>query len=939
MKATQVLVSLCLFSAALAGTALAQSRAGTIYGSVRDATGGVLPGATVIATEQGTKLTRETTTDEQGRFEFPLLPIGRYTLTITLAGFSDATAADVQLETQQNREVTFALTLSGIQEQTTVTAAAMLVEIERRTGSLGQVINSKQVADLPLNGRNFVQLGTLASGAIKGEGAFFNNKGTTEVSIRGSTSLSVQGMRENANDFLLDGVDNNELTAGAISMLPSVESIQEFKVLTNNYSAEYGSRGGGTVLVSTKSGSNEFHGSAFEFLRNDAFDARNFFEAEKGKFNQNQFGGSIGGPIVKGKTFFFADYQGFTILQAQPVLATVPTERMRRGDFSESFPGAPVRTIYDPNTTTANPVTGQQQRTAFANNQIPTNRLDPIALQLLNLYPQPTFTDRLSGNFLANPVKDFKQHYINGRVDHNFSNRDTLFGRFTWDRATQFYPYGFPYGRAGTYSTVDYLTRARNLAISETHIFSPRLLNQATFGYNFVQNDMTSIGQGQNLPAQFGIPGANEGDFENSGLTQINLALGYTSLGDRVFTPFVGGTNVMHFADTLTWIKGAHTLKTGGGVRLMGMDTLGAGAYAGQFTFSQFFTSGFTAAGALDANSGQPVASMLLGLPASGAKSQAFDGYTTTRKWQEYRFYVDDTWQLSDNFTLNLGLAYNLTSPQSEVEDRQANFVFETGEFLIPGVNSDKYAGVKWDTDNIEPRLGFAWSPGENAKTAVRGGYGIFHDVSANGGVQGLVYSPPFFADSGFTSNNIVPVRTLSTGFEVLPRPNPATYPGNLYLQELDFQQGTIHMFNASVQQRAVPPGRADGRLRRNAGPPHPEQGLEHQQRAAGSGLQHRQPPALSAVQHLQRHPRPRRARSQLAADEAREAAVGRSLHPHRLHLRQDDDERCRPERWRRPGGALLSLRAVVGCRRRPVGYRRASRIQSELHLAAPHRS
>ena len=160
---------------------------------------------------------------------------------------------------------------------------------------------------------------------------------------------------------------------------------------------------------------------------------------------------------------------------------------MRRGDFSESFPGAPARTIYDPDTTTVNPATGQQQRTAFANNQIPTNRLDPIALQLLNLYPLPTFTDRLSGNFLANPVKEFKQHYINGRVDHNFSNSDTLFGRFTWDRATQFYPYGFPYGRAGTYSTVDYLTRARNLAISETHIFSPRLLNQATFGYNFVQ--------------------------------------------------------------------------------------------------------------------------------------------------------------------------------------------------------------------------------------------------------------------------------------------------------------------------------------------------------------------------------------------------------------------------------------------------------------------
>ncbi len=608
-------------------------------------------------------------------------------------------------------------------------------------------------------------------------------------------------MRENANDFLLDGVDNNELTAGAVGILPSVESIQEFKVLTNNYSAEYGSRGGGTVLVSTKSGANDVHGSIFEFLRNDAFDSRNFFEQRKGKFNQNQFGGSLGGPVVRGKTFFFTDYQGFTIRQAQPVLATVPTERMRRGDFGESFPGSPARTIYDPNTVTTDPVTGAQTRQPFQNNQIPQGRWDPVAQQLLALYPAATFTDRLSGNFLANPVKEFNQNTINGRIDHNFSSQDTLFVRFTWDRATQFYPYGFPYGRAGTYSTVDYLTRARNLAVSQTHIFSPRLLNQVTLGYNFVQNDMTSIGQGQDLPTQFGLPGANEGNFETSGLTQINPALGFTSLGDRLFTPFVGGTKVLHIADTLTAIRGGHTLKTGGSMRRMSMDTLGALAYAGTFTFNQFFTSQFSAPGVLDANTGHPITSLLLGLPASGTKSQAFDGYTTTRRWEEYRLYVDDTWQMRPDLTLTLGLGYNLTSPQYEAENRYANFVFETGEFLIAGQNADKYAGVKWDTDNFEPRLGVAWSPGGSSKMAIRGGYGVFHDVSSNGGVQGLVYNPPFFSETGFTSNNIMPVRTLRTGFDVLPRPDPRTYPGNVFLHEIDFQQGTVEMWNASVQR------------------------------------------------------------------------------------------------------------------------------------------
>ncbi|MCX6551174.1 MAG: TonB-dependent receptor [Acidobacteria bacterium] len=798
MKARLVLAAACLAVTAFAATVSGQSRSGTIYGTITDATGGVLPGATVIATNTATTAARESIADARGRFEFPGLPIGMYSVKVALAGFSDASAQGVELQTQQEREVNFKLSVSGIQETTTVTG--VLVEIERRTGDLAQVINSQQVADLPLNGRNFVQLGTLATGAVKGEGAFFNNKGTTEVTIRGGTGLSVQGMRENSNDYLIDGVDNNELTAGAVSILPSIESIQEFKVLTNNYSAQYGSRGGGTVLVSTKSGSNTFHGSAFEFLRNDALDAKNYFEQKKGTFNQNQFGGSVGGPIFKNKTFFFADYMGFKIKQAIPVLATVPTLKMRQGDFSESFPGAASRVVYDPATTRVDPATGLQVRDPFPNNQIPANRIDPIALQLLNLYPLPLLTDRLSGNYPGNPIKEFSQNYINGRIDQNLSNSDTLFGRFTWDRATQYYPYAFPYGGAGTYSTVDYLTRARNFALAETHVFSSHLLNQATAGYNYVRNDMTGIGQGQNLPQQFGIPGANNGNFETSGLTNISLALGFTSIGDRSYTPFTGGTRIYHFADTLTKIAGPHTMIMGGSIRMMNLDTLGASAYAGSFAFSQLFTSGFNK-GALDANTGSAVASLLLGLPASGTKSQAFAGYTNTRKWQEYRIFLADTWQLHKDLTLDLGLAYNLTSPIYEAQNRFANLVFDTGKWLIAGDNADKYAGVKWDKNNVEPRMGFAWVPFGNAKTAIRGGYGIFHDVSSIGGVQGLNMNPPFMSELGFTSDSIVPVRTLSTGFPAVVQPNPATYTGNVYLNSLDYQQGTVQMFNANVQR------------------------------------------------------------------------------------------------------------------------------------------
>jgi hypothetical protein len=236
----------------------------------------------------------------------------------------------------------------------------------------------------------------------------------------------------------------------------------------------------------------------------------------------------------------------------------------------------------------------------------------------------------------------------------------------------------------------------------------------------------------------------------------------------------------------------------------MRMPTLGAGAYAGAFTFDQFFTAQFGAANALNAGTGHPVASLLLGLPASGNRSQSFDGYTTTRLWEEYRAYVDDTWQLRSDLTLNLGVAYNLTTPQREAEDRMANFLFETGQFLVAGDNASRTAGVKTDKNNFEPRVGVVWSPGDSRKLAIRGGYGVFHDVSANGGVQGLVYNPPFVSELGFTSDNVTPVRTLRTGFPVSARPDPATYPGNVYLNELEQQQGTIQMWNVNVQQEAL---------------------------------------------------------------------------------------------------------------------------------------
>src|SRR5262245_27111902 len=387
-------------------TASAQS-VGTISGTVKDESGAARPGDVVTARNQGTGAVRELGTDGEGHYVIALLPIGTYTLTASMTGFRNVEKADVTLTVQQSLTLDFGLALSALSTEVNVTSAAAEVSLQKSDASLGQLINEQQVAELPLNGRNFVQLALLGTGTVTGRaGSFLAQGPSSEVSYRGSMSVSAQGMRENANDWLYDGVDNNELTAGGVGILPSVDSIREFKVLTYNYNAQYGSRGGTTVLVSTKSGENSFHGSIFGFFRNDAMDARNFFDgAQKRPWNQNTYGGSFGGAIAKNRTFFFAGFQGNNIDEGLTTLLTVPTALMHQGIFTESFNGVPLPTIYDPATTRTDPATGLLVRDPFPGNRIPANRIDPIGQALLNLLPMPTYTDRLGSNYLANPVK------------------------------------------------------------------------------------------------------------------------------------------------------------------------------------------------------------------------------------------------------------------------------------------------------------------------------------------------------------------------------------------------------------------------------------------------------------------------------------------------------------------------------------------------------
>jgi len=793
--------TLILVAAVLTSAPVFAQSVGSIAGTVVDASKAGVPGAVVTARNEGTGAVREVVTDVAGRYAMPLLPVGGYTVTVTMTGFKTLERSKIALEVQASLTLDFVLELSTISESITVTSQAGMVQLQRSDASLGQLINSQQVAELPLNGRNFVQLALLGPGTVTGRaGSFLAQGPSSEVSYRGSMSVSAQGMRENANDWLYDGVDDNELTAGGVGILPNIDSIREFKVLTNNYLAQYGSRGGTTVLVSSKSGENTFHGNLFEFFRNDAMDARNFFDgAQKRPWNQNTYGGSVGGPIAQNKTFFFGGFQGNNIDEGLTTLLTVPTALMHQGVFTESFNCAPLPTIYDPSTTRIDPGTGLLVRDPFPGNRIPANRIDPIGQALLNLLPMPTYTDRLASNYLANPVKTLDDYQGDFRIDQNFTNNDKIFGRFSVEQAQQYLPTGLPdYGATGGFaSNQTFKTDAYNIALSHTHVFGNNLINQFTGGYNRVFNHITSFGYGSNKSRELGIPGANLGTDETSSLTRMTFQ-NFVGIGDRGFSPFVGGTNVFHYSDTLTMIKGAHSLNMGGTFRAMQLNLLGDTALAGSFAFTPFFTSGFSAAGALNGATGSSIASLLLGLPASGGRNDQLNGSTKGRRWKEVRGFVDDSWRVNGGLTFTLGLAYMVTTPQTEALDRFSNFDFYTGETFVGGT-----VGVKTDWSNIQPRVGFAWSPKESTNTVIRGGYGIYHDVSAMGGSTGPYQNPPYANAYAFTSDNITAVRTLATGFPDNSQPvDPANYHGDWTTIDPNFKQGRVQQWSVNVERQ-----------------------------------------------------------------------------------------------------------------------------------------
>ena len=834
---------------------------GSLSGTISDKAGAVLSGASVTVTSQDTGLVRETKTDDSGHYLVPLLPVAFYSIKVESQGFQTNEQKGIRLQVDEHREVDFSLAPASV--TSTVEVSATEVAVETTNPTLGQVITSEQVADLPLNGRNFTQLATLTPGTTSSTSptSFFTSAASSEAATRGSFSLSSGGSREQETDWLLDGNDNNQLDEGGIAIFSSIDDIQEFKVLTYNYSAEYGERAGPTVLVTTKSGSNQFHGSLFEFFRNTSLDATRYFFTAPQKFNLNQFGGSLGGPIQKDKTFFFLDYQAKMQREGVPFTGFVPTAGQTTpfdaaGDYDFSSDplgitptnpyagGAAFQCI--PGTKTPEPVdlaNGTQPTPGQACATIPAALINPIGAKVVQLYPLPNSNPAGGFNYENQPVRKLNEGTWDARIDHNFSSKDSIFARFSYDQATNFVPGGSPtWSEANAFGSNQHIeNHGRNAVLTETHVFSPNLINQATVGYNRIFNHILSYGTGTCEAAKLGIPGADlasscdaftgyppslnqaQQECESCGMTSFQMSA-YFSVGDRGYAPYQGGTNVYSFSDTLDLIKGKHEIRAGLTFRAEEMNIR-----------NNAFQDGY-AVEVGDAT-GDDISDVLLGnLGVFAAHDQTFLGATTGRRWKLFRPFVQDNWRVTSNLTLNLGFAWSLATPETEEANRQANFDVQNLKWYVPkgspGISgctvcipTDGRVGVQFDKTALEPRIGFAWKPNGSEKIAIRGGYGIVHDSAWNQGGQGLWQNPPYYAEvdpctfcfaygsafGSLTDGFLLPANTASStnvkggaGAVYSSPVNPQVYTGTIQSENLNFKQGIIQQFNLNVE-RQVP--------------------------------------------------------------------------------------------------------------------------------------
>jgi len=817
----------------------AQVDTGTVLGTVKDQTGAVIPNAKVTLTNEETNYAVTKKTGPDGSYVFTPIKIGTYTVSAEDTGFQKTTHAGITVNIQQHAVVDLTMVPGKVTQTVQVTGAVPLLQTQ--SSSVQQAVTSRAINDLPLNGRNATMLARLAAGVVSAHGA---GRG-----LASSGNFSANGARSLQNNYMIDGIDDNAEIGDLINrtnyvVLPPPDAINEFTVQTNNYSAQFGHSAGAVLNASTKSGTNHLHGDAWEFVRNNAFDANDFFNnAAPGgavpipELRRNQFGFTLGGPVViphlyhgKNKTFFFGYYQGTRIRSGSSSRPNVPTLAERASgftNFQELIAGQsgtrsdllgrvfPRGTIMDPATTrpvTANqvdPVTGltasksgyvrdpfyQGSLTGLTNftnpaaegllNIIPENRLDPNAVKLMNLYPVPTIGG-IFNNYYSNSVSKDDNDQYGIRVDHNFSEKDTMFVRYLRSDRINDFPGPFPgiadgqANRPGSGTT-----KSQNWALSETHIFSSNLVNEARIGYSRLHDVRLQV-NGNNLndvPGQFGIQGIPQVS-ENGGLPRIDIS-GLGSIGTGQFLPSDKWSNTMQATENLTLLAGRHTMKTGVEFQNIRFPMLTPPHSRGEFHYNGVFTS------AINQTDGSTAPAMFLLTPIAATVPNGVDYVGGMNQLQAnniapyadfrrnyYGVYVEDNWRTTSKLTLNFGLRWDYFDRPAEHFNAVSNFIpgpnFQGGTLLFPasrkgevpqgyidqlaldGIQFKTTTGSPWQTSpnkDFGPRFGFAYHP--ISKLVLRGGYAIFYGGTETLGLSAYgANSLPFLVQSNFTNPN-----------------------------------------------------------------------------------------------------------------------------------------------------------------------------------------
>jgi outer membrane receptor protein involved in Fe transport len=734
--------------------AFAQSVGGTIGGTVRDGGRKPISGAAVKLVQRDTNRLRSVVTDRAGRFTVSNLPPGEYRIEAAHTGYRTL-LHKISLETGQEVRIEIALTVGQPGETVDVTAAGGLLRMD--SSSLGGVIDNRQIVGLPLDGRNFYELTLLLPGvAPPAEGS--------AGSVLGAFAVNVNGAREDSNNFLLDGVFNNDPKLNGIAVTPPVDAVREMEVATGAYDASFGRNAGGQLSVVLKSGTNSFHGTAYEFFRNGVTDARNFFAPSgesRPQYQRNQFGWSLGGPVVRDRTFFFADYEGTREREGQTLVSNVPTALERSGNFSLS--GLPA----------IDPTTGQP----YPNNTIPKNRLDPVGLAIAALYPLPN-RSVANQNFVSSPSERNREDQFDARLDHRLTAVDDLSARYSFADSSLYEPFaGATYAVIPGYGT-DIPARAQNAMVSETHTFTPNLLNELRLAVDRVAQGDFQQDFGNNVNQAVGLPAisTNPRDF---GLSLISIT-GYSAIGDDPNNPQHSAASTYQLTDSVTCSRGRHLFRAGVELR-----------YTQQNAFRDEEARGFLSFLGLTGNG---LSDLLQGMPALTGVA-TLDNAEHLRANSTY-FFAQDSWRARPDLTISAGLRYEYNAPPVDAFNRANVYDAATQSLVQVGTGGIPRGGYLPDTNNWAPRIGLAWRP-RQGRTVLRAGYGIYYDQGALATGEGLYFNPPYFNFTVYYPLEQSPL-TLSNPF---PQNFPIPYPPSALAYQRDLRTPYVQQWNFTIQR------------------------------------------------------------------------------------------------------------------------------------------